>query len=253
LIVIGFAASIFLFFLDDILVIPTLKIKNEMSRRALGQYVTGSDSDVVIRAREGRLVYSVDFFDNERIIINGVSIIERDENGEFVSQIRARSANWNDTYWDFRNAYIYKYEDEILRISSLGFTDSYTEHPDIFRRSSVSIEELPVREAGLMVHDLRSSGLPYYEAQADYYHRFSFASTSFIVMILSISMGGRFKKNILMMSLFTSLSVAVVFYITEMMSMTMAGLNIIPPLIGAWFPVLLFIFIGIVLLRSAKT
>jgi lipopolysaccharide export system permease protein len=104
-----------------------------------------------------------------------------------------------------------------------------------------------------MVNDLRASGLPYYEAQSNYYHRFSFASTSFIVMILSISMGGRFKKNILMMSLFTSLSVAVVFYITEMMSMTMAGLNIIPPLIGAWFPVLLFIFIGIVLLRSAKT
>jgi len=55
------------------------------------------------------------------------------------------------------------------------------------------------------------------------------------------------------MSLFTSLSVAVVYYITEMLSMTMAGLNIIHPFTGAWFPVLLFIVIGALLLRGAKT
>jgi len=55
------------------------------------------------------------------------------------------------------------------------------------------------------------------------------------------------------MSLFTSLSVAVVYYITEMLSMTMAGLNIIHPAVGAWFPVLLFIVVGALLLRGAKT
>jgi lipopolysaccharide export system permease protein len=66
-------------------------------------------------------------------------------------------------------------------------------------------------------------------------------------------MGSRFKKNILLMSLFTSLAAAVVFYITEMLSMTMAGLNYIHPLVGAWFPVFLFIAIGVFLLRSAKT
>jgi len=55
------------------------------------------------------------------------------------------------------------------------------------------------------------------------------------------------------MSLFASLSVAVVYYISEMLSMTMAGLNYIPPAAGAWFPVFLFIIIGFFLLLSAKT
>jgi lipopolysaccharide export system permease protein len=72
-------------------------------------------------------------------------------------------------------------------------------------------------------------------------------------MILSISMGGRFRKNILLMSLFASLSAAVVYYITEMLSMTMAGLNYISPVTGAWSPVVLFAVIGIFLLQSAKT
>jgi lipopolysaccharide export system permease protein len=115
------------------------------------------------------------------------------------------------------------------------------------------VEELPARDAGLLVKDLQNAGLPFIEALANYYHRFSFATTSFVVMILSISMGGRFRKNILLMSLLASLGTAVVFYVMEMITMMMARLGYIPPFFGAWFPVGTFITIGVLLLRYAKT
>jgi len=253
LLLIGVLASVFSFFFDDILVIPTLKVKNDLSRRALRQHVTESSADIVIKAKNGRLVYAVDFFDYEKLILNGINIIEMDEQGKFISQIRAPSAFWADNHWEFSNAVIYEYEENILRLRPLASTTSYNEPPEIFRRNSVNVEELPAREAGFLVQDLRSAGLPYSNAQANYYHRYSFAAASFIVMILSISMGGRFRKNILLMSLATSLSVAVVYYIMEMLSMTMAGLNYIHPFAGAWFPVLSFVVIGTFLLRSART
>ena len=253
LVLIGLVASFFSFFLDDLFVIPTLKIKNELSRAALRQHVTESNSDIVIKANNGNLIYSVDFFDYDRLTLNGVSIIEMNNDGIYISQIRAPSAVWKGDYWEFNNAYIYRYEDDILRVRSLGYNADYNIHPDIFRRHSVIVEELPVMEAKLLVEDLRSAGLPYLKEMANYYHRFSFSAASLIVMILSVSMGGRFRKNILLMSLFTSLAVAVIYYVTEMLSMTMAGLNYIHPVIGAWFPVLLFLFIGALLIRSAKT
>ncbi|MCL2243768.1 MAG: LptF/LptG family permease [Treponema sp.] len=253
LVLIGLLASVLSFFLDDIFVIPTLKIKNDLSRRALRQHVVENNSDIVIKTRNGNLIYSIDYFDHVKLVLNGINIIEMDDKGNFVSNLRAPSAVWDDTQWVFNNAVIYKYEDDILRVKPLPQDVVYDEPPDMFRRSAVNIEELPAREAGLLVDDLRSAGLPYTQAQANFYHRYSFAVTPLIVMILSISMGGRFKKNILLMSLFASLSVAVVYYITEMLSMTMAGLNYIPPVVGAWFPVILFIVIGIVLLRNAKT
>ena len=253
LLLIGVAASVFSFFFDDMLVIPTLKLKNDLSRRALRQHVTESNADVVIKAKNGRLIYAVDFYDHDKLILNGVNIVETDESGEFVSQIRAPQALWTDTYWEFRNAVIYEYEDSILRVRPLISNTLYNEPPDMFRRKAVNVEELPAKEAGLLVDDLRLAGLPYSHAQANYYHRYSFAAASFIVMILSISMGGRFRKNILLMSLFTSLSVAVVYYIMEMLSMTMADINYIHPATGAWFPVVSFVIIGALLLRSAKT
>jgi lipopolysaccharide export system permease protein len=254
LVIIGMFFSLFSFFLDDVLVIPTLKVKNDLSRRALRQYVSENNSDIVIKTRNGRLIYSVDFFDYVNLVLNGISILEMDGNGEFISQIRAPSAVWTGSHWEFSNAVIYQYENDILRVRPLPPNNSsYNESPDVFRRKAVNVEELPAKEAGLLVNDLRDAGLPFIQAQANYYHRYSFAVTPLIVMILSISMGGRFRKNILLMSLFASLSVAVVYYIAEMLSMTMAGLNYIPPAAGAWFPVFLFIIIGFFLLWSAKT
>ena len=253
LVAVGLLASIFSFFLDDAVVIPTLKIKNDLSRAALRQYVSSRDSDIVIKANDGRLLYSVDYYDYDKLILNGISIIETDDKGRFVSQIRSPSAEWKETYWEFRDAVIYRYENDILRISPLINDTSYNEPPDMFRRHAVNVDDLSAKEAGLLVSDLRSAGLPFIKAQANYYHRYSFAATSLIVMILSISMGGRFRKNIMLMSLFASLSVAVVYYIAEMLSMTLAGLNYIPPVVGAWLPVFLFIVIGLFMVRGAKT
>jgi lipopolysaccharide export system permease protein len=253
LVAVGLLASVFSFFLDDAVVIPTLKIKNDLSRAALRQYVSSRDSDIVIKANDGRLLYSVDYYDYDKLILNGISIIETDDKGRFVSQIRSPSAEWKETYWEFRDAVIYRYENDILRISPLINDTSYNEPPDMFRRHAVNVDDLSAKEAGLLVSDLRSAGLPFIKAQANYYHRYSFAATSLIVMILSISMGGRFRKNIMLMSLFASLSVAVVYYIAEMLSMTLAGLNYIPPVVGAWLPVFLFIVIGLFMVRGAKT
>ncbi|MCL2764154.1 MAG: LptF/LptG family permease [Treponema sp.] len=253
LLIVGFLVSVLSFYLDDVIVIPTLKTKNDLSRRALKQHVTESNSDIVIKSKDGRLIYSIDYYDSQRQIINGVNIVKMDERGEFILQIRAPSAQWKEDHWEFRNAVIYQYERGILRVKNLPATLEYDEHPDIFRRSAVIYQELPAREAKLLVDDLRGAGLPFFHVQANYYHRYSFSATSFVVMILSVSMGGRFRKNILLMSLFTSLVCAVVYYIAEMLSMTLAGLNYIHPFIGAWFPVCIFIVIGVLMIRSAKT
>jgi lipopolysaccharide export system permease protein len=54
LVIIGLLASVVSFFFDDNVVIPTLRVKNELSRRHLRQ-ITENSSDVVIRHGTGRL------------------------------------------------------------------------------------------------------------------------------------------------------------------------------------------------------
>jgi lipopolysaccharide export system permease protein len=255
LVVIGMLASVVSFYFQDLVVIPTLKQKNNLSRIALHQQPRANENtDIVIKTNNGRLIYAVDYFDVDNNQLNGLSIIEAAGDGSFEALIRATEARWTGEYWLLSNALVYRWEaDGFLRVRALPSTDIYREHPDTFRRNAVEVESLPAREAYLLVEDLENAGLPYLAAQADYYHRYSFSTVSFVIMILSISMGGRFKKNILLMSLATSLIVAVVFYVMEMISMMLAQTGYIPSIVGAWLPIVFFSMIGMLLLRSAKT
>jgi lipopolysaccharide export system permease protein len=253
--VIGILASVFSFFFQDMIVIPTLKQKNNLSRTALHQQPKANENaDIVIKSNNGRTIYQVDYFDVDRNQLNGLSIVEESDDGGFDALIRAPEARWTGDHWLLVSALVYRWEDDgFLRVRALEATDLYREHPDTFRRNAVEVESLPVREAGLLIQDLKNAGLPFLEVQAEYYHRFSFSTVSFVVMVLSISMGGRFKKNILLMSLATSLITAVVFYVMEMVSMMLAQTGFIPPLAGAWFPIVFFSITGILLLGGAKT
>jgi lipopolysaccharide export system permease protein len=253
LLALGFAASFFSFFFSDTVVVPTMRMKNELTRVMLNQAAPEDRSDIVIRARYGKLIYAVDFFDNHAQILNGVNIIEQDADGRLVSLIRAPQAVWNVDHWAFVNPVIWEWQYDSLHIRTLESTNEFREGPDIFRRNMVEVEELRVRDAYLLIGDLRATGLPVAEALVNFHRRFSFSSVSFIVIILSLSMGGRFKKNVLLMSLLASLAAAVVFFVVEMLSMMLAQAGYINPATGAWFPVLLFIAAGIGLLRTAKT
>ena len=253
LLFIGLLFSVFSFFFEDRVVIPTFRIKNDISRVLLRQARTENNSDIVIKARNGDLIYSVDYFDHNVSVLNGISIIEKDADGRVVSLIRASRAAWTGDYWDFINPVIYEWQNGLFVIRNMEKTDAFREHPETFRRNMVNAEDLNVKDAGGLVQDLRAAGLPVTKALSEYYHRFSFPTASFIVMILSISMGGRFRKNILLMSLLSSLFAATGFYVMEMISMMMSRLGYIPPIMGAWFPVFIFIIAGVLLMRTAKT
>ncbi|MCL2094259.1 MAG: LptF/LptG family permease [Treponema sp.] len=253
LVIIALGASFFSFIFDDQVVIPTLRVKNQLSRELLHQQRPENRADIVVKAQGGNLIYAVDYFDGRSLILNGLSIIEHDGEGSLLSLVRSPRAVWTGEHWELVNPVVYQWERELLLYHPLGWTDEYREDPETFRRSMMEVEELNFRDARHLVEDLRIAGLPYVHELADYYHRFSFASAPLVVMILSISMGGRFRKNIVLMSLLSSIGTAVVFYVMEMISMMLARLGYIPPLIGAWFPVFTFIGLGLFLVRSAKT
>jgi lipopolysaccharide export system permease protein len=73
------------------------------------------------------------------------------------------------------------------------------------------------------------------------------------VILISCSIGGLLKKNVLLLSLFLSICIIVIYYVTQMLSMTLANYGYIPPFLGAWSAFFLVTGIGIILLRLART
>ena len=257
LIVLGIAFSFFAFFFEDLAVIPTLRQKNLMSRELLGTYQE-NQSRIVIKLEEGRLLYSVDYYNSFTQTLNGITIIELDENKKLKAMAYASSAEWNEDSWLFSNPLFYTWDEGFFRPSNMErdkiaalLSEQYREEPETFRRSSVSASDLNARDVAMLIKDLRRAGLPTASARADYYHRFSFSAVSFVVIFLSLTVSGRFKKNVLLLSLLASLGTAVIFYVVEMISMMSAQAGILAPFWGAWSPVIVCTAAGFLLLRYA--
>jgi lipopolysaccharide export system permease protein len=86
-----------------------------------------------------------------------------------------------------------------------------------------------------------------------YYKKFAFPFIVFIVAFLSVGLSGRTRKNVLVSSLIFSVSAAVLFYITQMVTMLMAKFGALPPFHGAWIPVIVFTGLSVFFVRSART
>lgn len=255
--VLGLAISVGGFFFEDAVVIPTFQAKNETYSAAVKQVTSLSQSNVAVTSPDQRVVYVADYYNDALRQLTAVTVVVRDERMNLVNRIDAQSAQWQDTRWILQGCRTFTWDPK-TRLLSDATTPRYdspllNEPPATFRRLARNIEEMSARESERYVAMIRRAGLPYREALTDFYRKYSFAFTPLIVALIASSLGSAFKKNILLMSLLSALVLSVAFYVAQMVSAILSKNGVIPPLAGAWTPFSLFLVLGFMLFRTART
>lgn len=251
--VLAAAVSVGGFFFEDLVVVDSLRERNRLSQELLGYNPSLSNSDVAIADRAGDVLYFAAYYNDDRKALNEVSVFERGADGGLLRRVDAERAVWEGTGWLFERAFVYGAEVGTV-VDRLAYRDpQFNLDPEAFRRTTREIDEMRVSEARVFVETLRDAGLPYRRRMTDYYERYSFALTPLVVTIISGAVGGRLKRNIVLMSLLISLVVAVVYYVTQMVMGLLATEGIIDPIVGAWGGVLVFFLLGLILLRRSRT
>lgn len=257
LIVVGLVLSVGLFLFQEYVVIETFREKNEETRRLLNITRSFSNPNVTVRSADGRHIYSAEYYNDRTQELSRALLLIRGPSGEFLERIDAERASWSEetNSWEFQRGTRFIHVDgEIVSESFDRYAQpEFRIAPSRFQRSGTTVDELRYDEAKEWVFGLRDAGQEYRQPLTAYYGRFSFALTPFIVVLLAGGVGGRFRKNVLLMSLFVSLVTSVVYYVTGMVAEIMAGDAIIPPIFGAWIGVVLFTALGIVLIRTTRT
>ncbi|HUZ17346.1 MAG TPA: LptF/LptG family permease, partial [Spirochaetia bacterium] len=253
----GLLASFFSYRFQDAVVIPTYQEKRQLTEDMLQRKVTFSNANVTVLGAGGRIIYHADFYNDTTHSLSGLTILKRDRAGRFIERIDAQTATWRDGTWQLNRVRLIDWNSDntfLRQTDKPVYTEpDLNEPPDTFKRTVRNVDEMSASEAHRWIDSLRKAGLPYRGELTDYYNRFTFAATPFIVTFISSAIGGRFKKNILLMSLFSSLVLSVIYYVTQMMSVLLAKLGYISPLTGASAGVLLFLLAGVWLFRSART
>ena len=254
LLIFGFFLSLGMVFFEDYVVIKYYKEKNEYKNELLSTKESLNTYDIVILSEGSKIIYIADYYDDSEKKLIGNTVIFRDDAGNIEHILRASSLDWKEDHWqtDDVNAYTFDGENKVKLANTFDFS-LLSEQPETFQKNVVSVEEMSFYDAKIFIDNLKKTGLPYAEELSKYYRRFSFPFTIFIVLFFSISLGGKFKKNILLMSLLFSLGIATLYYITEMLTMLGAKWEYISPLSGAITPVIVFTLLSAYLLRHART
>jgi len=257
LLILGFVVSFAGLWFEDQIVIETYKTKVQTSKELLRQQSNYSNSNVVKLGQQGKIVYYANYYNDKTETLSGVIYIERNDSGEIIRRIDADWASFKDDRWVFNKVRIYTWSDDGDFFKE-DYRDTFSEEgigesPSVFRKVDTKIDEMTLSEAKDYIDFLKRGNLPVREAQTDYHNRFAFSFTPLIVALLSSAIGGRFKKNILLMSLLISLIIGVGYYVIQMVTVILAKLGYLPPIIGAWFGVILTLVFGLTLFLRAKT
>ena len=255
MLVVAAAMSFGLFVFEDKLVVPTYAKKTKMQDMVLNKEKSLNNEKIVIMAEGGQVVYKADFFDDKAKRLSRLFVLFRGEDKTLEAVIWAKNATWKGAGWQLSGATEYKFQDGSLKATQVerSLERRLTEPPETFRNNTISVEEVNTQEAREYIAHLEKAGLPSAEEWSVYYKKFSFPSVVLIVVFLAIGLSGKTRKNVLLVSLGLSITAVVLFYVMQMVTMLMAKFQAIPPVMGAWSPVVFFIFISLVLLRYAKT
>ncbi len=240
------------FYFEDRVVIPFSAKKNELSSVLLKYGEARGFSDITIIGKDGKYIWTVEYFDKASLSLSGISVIQRDDSGKFVSRLNAQSAEWTGSHWHFGSVRRFFFQGGILRDETSANWDDplYDESPDSFLAGSKAVNEMQLKEALSYVKALERSGIPFASQKSEVYKRFAFSVTPLLVCLLSLSLVGRFKSNILLTSMLSSLVFATIFYVIQMISMLLSKNEIIRPIAGAFSPVVIFLLLTVLLLKT---
>jgi len=244
------------YFFDDLVVLPSYREKNALSRLLLRQNPSYSNADVAVISRDGRIVYRAEFYDDAAKTVSGLTVIERDSAGAPLARVESVQAAWKDGNWVLSR--VRRFErgaDGVWTETAFGtyVRPDYDEPPESFRSQNRDAKEMSSAELAEFVAFLKRAGLPFAGALAERYKRYAFAFTPLVVVLVSCGIGGRFRKNVLLMSLLASLLTATGYYVLQMVTMLLAKSGLLSPIAGAWSPLIVFALIGVIFFARART
>jgi len=255
LFLIGALASVFLFFWNDRGVIGAESQRQELNRTLQG-LSSKNNTNVALLADGGKLLYSATFYNDQSKTLTGVILVWKEPNGDFVRRVDAEWADWSQDRWLFHKVKTYLPSTNgtiSYRFDDQWFDPTVNDPPESFQRKNVEMNELTFAQALDYVQTLKRGGLPSEEAETDALQRISFSFSPFVVIWISAAIGGRFRKNILLMSLLVSLLVSASYVILQMVFGLFAKTGALPPWVGAGAGVLVGAVVGLILFTRART
>jgi lipopolysaccharide export system permease protein len=258
LLIFGLLMSFGNFWFTESVVIDSFRQKQDFSQELTGFSTSYNNSNVVLISENQEDVYYARYYNDRRAELTSLVLIDRDEDRRFLSRTDIDRAVFDEQTQTWRAFGVREYVPTGDRLET-----RYAEQmeltgelfsPEDFRNITYDVNEMHLDEAREHIERIQRLDMQRFrELSADYHERYAFALTPLIVVLISCSIGTRFKKNILLYSLLLCIIISLIYYVSEMLTMLLAKQGFLPPAAGGWLPVIFFTAVGFLSLFKVRT
>ncbi len=238
-VVTGIIVSCIAFVIGEFLVpdfsLRAAQLKNRLEGRASKSAF--AEGALWLRDRQGHPVRIELFVPEEKTIYN-ISIFISDKSS-LEKIIKSEKAVWNGHVWVLERASSYSSATaKTTRYHRMVYKD--LEAPDLFSHEVKTADEMGAIELFSYMQRLKSAGFNNMRLFVDLNSRISFPLINAFMLLLGMSLSGRFRAGGGLFTAGIGLSISLLYWFGYSFALSMGYAGILPPLISAWVVPLLF-------------
>jgi LPS export ABC transporter permease LptG/LPS export ABC transporter permease LptF len=257
------AVALFLF---DESYLPTANRRQE----ALRSVIKGKPAQTFLRpdqqwifgmeqpGKPGRIFY-YQFFDPDHDRFANISVFEfNPENFSLSRWIYASSAHWEPRLneWIFEQGWERHFEGEAVSSYSPFDVESFPEileRPQYFKKEALQSQEMSFGELDRYIWDLRQSGFDTKRLSVQLNQKLAFPLITLVMATLAVPFALSMGKRGSLTGIAAAIGLAIGYWVLSSTFVALGDVNMLPALIAAWSPDLLFALAGGYLLLRTPT
>jgi len=254
LIIFIFFLSIFIIFNQDRFVIDNYKKKIEIENRFFPKTHVKDNFNITLTGSSGNIYYIGKYIDLAKEIYD-IRIIKYLKNSGIKTEIIAESAKYiSNGNWQIINANEYKYDLNKQEVRLYKYDQKIYklgDGPELFQKASFDMELLHIKEGWQTINLMRKYNIVNYMDEFNFWAKFVFPISGFLISLFGIAAGSFFRKNILIMGLIVSIIIYGSYYFLINTLWVLGKRGIGDAFVSAILGPIIFLILGILALIKA--
>lgn len=187
--------------------------------------------------------------------MDGVTVLEIDRNFRLLNRLDAGRAHWTANGWEFERGFFREFGSD-TSVEAVPFTLSSLELPESledFTRTQQSPETMSFRELRAYLIKLQESGHQVGKYLVQLYSKLSFPLIHVIMVLVAIPFALQWPRGGRVIGIALAIAISMGYWLVSSLALSFAKADLLPPLLAAWTPNVVFAGLGVSLFLRART
>jgi lipopolysaccharide export system permease protein len=196
--------------------------------------------------KEGNLIILVESVSRlgNRVVLDKVSLYERDEQNKLVAMERADFAWFQNGEWTLHEARRFDTSSHELTVEAVKDWDIPTQ-PSRFQALTVRANHVSLPTLWASMQRLQNEGIPTGRLMASFLQKIAGpASTLLMPLLAAVAAFGVHRAGSLVLRLVVGMALGFSFFVADNFMLAMGEFGAAPPFLAAWAPFFLFLLLG---------